>query len=352
MTADPLFEIEDRAIGPGEPTYVVAELSGNHRGDKERALDLVDAAAEAGADAVKLQTYTADTMTIDSDRDPFQIQGGTLWDGRTLYDLYEEAHTPWEWQPDLKDRAESHGLHCFSSAFDSSAVDFLEKMDVPAHKIASFEITHIPLIEKIARHGKPIIMSTGMATMAEIDEAVRTVRENGDLALALMHCNSAYPARPDEMNLRTIPHMSEAWDVPVGLSDHTLGSTSAVVAVTFGASMVEKHFTLDRADGGPDAEFSMEPDEFEEMVEQIRVAEKARGEVRYGPSEKEEDSLVFRESIFAVEDIEEGEELTEDNVDIIRPSEGIAPKFISHVLGSTAKQDIPRGRPLEWSLFT
>lgn len=349
MTSRPI-EIRARPIGPDYPTYVVAELSGNHNQSMDRARDLINAAAEAGADAVKLQTYKPETLTIDSDKEPFQVEGDNPWEDRTLWDLYEEAHTPWQWQPDLKDHAESRGLHCFSTPFDETAVEFLEKMDVPAYKIASFEITHIPLIQTIAKQGKPIIMSTGMATLEEIDEAVRTVRENGDPPLALLHCNSNYPAQPQEMNLRTIPHMSQAWDVPVGLSDHTLGSTSAVAAVTLGASIVEKHLTLDRDDGGPDAEFSMEPDEFADMVEAIRVAEDAVGEVTYGPTEGEEDSLAFRESVFAVEDIEEGEELTEENVDVIRPGYGLDPKHLDRILGRQARTGLESGTPLDWDL--
>lgn len=340
--------INGNRIGADESTYVVAELSGNHNQSQDRAFDLIDAAAEAGADAVKLQTYKPETLTLDSDKEHFRVEGDNPWQERTLWGLYEEAHTPWEWQPDLKDHAEAQGLDCFSTPFDNSAVEFLEKMDVPAYKIASFEITHLPLIQTIAEQGKPVIMSTGMATMAEIDEAVRTVRENGDPPLALLHCNSNYPAEPGEMNLRTIPHMSEAWNLPVGLSDHTLGPTSAVAAVTLGASIVEKHIILDRSDGGPDAEFSMEPAEFAELTDALRIAEEATGEVQYGPTEGEEDSLVFRQSIITIDDIEEGDEITLQNVDVIRPGYGLAPKHLPDILGRPASQDLERGTPLRW----
>jgi N-acetylneuraminate synthase len=342
------FIINGQPVGSGEPTYVVAELSGNHNQSKERALALIDAAAEAEADAVKLQTYKPETLTIDCEKEPFVVEGDNPWEDRTLWDLYEEAHTPWDWQPELKEYAEARGLDCFSTPFDESAVEFLKKMDVPAYKIASFEITHLPLIRTIAQQGKPVIMSTGMATMAEIDEAVRTARENGDPPLALMHCNSAYPARPEEMDLATIPHMMDGWDVPVGLSDHTLGPTSAVAAVTLGASMVEKHLTLDRSEGGPDAEFSMEPQEFSNMVDQIRLVEKARGRVRYGCSESEAESLLFRESIFAVKDIPKGGLLSSENIKVIRPGHGIEPKHIGEVQGSKAAEKIERGVPVTW----
>lgn len=342
--------IEDTPIGPGHGTYVIAELSANHLHDYERALRLIDAAADANADAVKLQTYTPDTITLDSDKPPFRRDADE--DHETLHDLYAEAYTPWDWQPDLKEHAEANGMACFSSPFDASAVEFLDKMDVPAYKIASFEITHLPLVRTIAQKGKPIIMSTGMATIGDIDEAIETIRDNGDPPVALLRCNSTYPARPSEMDLATIPHMIEAWDVPVGLSDHTLGHTSAIVAVTLGATLIEKHLTLDRADGGPDAAFSMEPHEFARMIEAVRTAEEAKGRIRYGPSEDEEDRLIMRQSLFAVQDIDEGEAFTEDNVRVIRPGHGLPPKFLEVVLGREARTRIEKGTPIRWSNIT
>lgn len=346
---DPL-PIAGRPVGPGHPAYVVAELSGNHNGDLETAKAIVRAAAEARADAVKLQTYTPDTLTIDSDAEPFRVTGGTLWDGETLYGLYAKAMTPWDWHPKLKDVAEDAGIDLFSTAFDLTAVDFLEEMGVPVHKTASFEIVDLELLAYMAEQGRPMIVSTGMSTDDEIDDAVRTVRDHGDPPLALLRTNSAYPADPSEMDLATIPDMQERWGVPVGLSDHTLGSASAVVAVALGACIVEKHITLDRSAGGPDAEFSMEPDEFAALVQDVRTAEQAVGDVRYGPTEGEEKSLVFRRSLFVVEDVAEGEELTRDNIRCIRPGHGLAPKHLEDVLGRRAARDIARGTPLNWDL--
>lgn len=346
----PELRIGDRPVGEGHPTYVVAEVSGNHDGSLSRARKLVEAAAGAGADAVKLQTYTPDTMTLDADLDAFRIEGGTPWDDRALYDLYAEAQTPWEWHAELFDLAADHGMDAFSSAFDPTAVDFLEELDVPVFKIASFEIVDVPLLTYTAGKGRPMIVSTGMSTLDEIDEAVRTVRDHGDPPLALLWCNSSYPAIPEEMHLRTIPDMRERWDVPIGLSDHTLGSATAVAAVALGASIVEKHITLDRSGPGPDAAFSMEPDDFKRMVEDIRVTEGALGEVRYGPTEREEKSLVFRRSLFVVEDVAAGDELTEDNVRCIRPGTGLHPRHLPDVVGRRAARDIARGTPLAWEL--
>lgn len=345
-----VLEIASRPIGLGHPTYVIAELSANHHQRLEEAVKLVHAAKEAGADAVKLQTYTPDTMTIQSDAEPFQIRGGTLWDGRTLYDLYGEAYTPWEWHPRLKEVAESLGLHLFSSPFDPTAVDFLERMGVPVYKIASFEVVDIPLIDRIARTGKPIIMSTGMASLAEIDEAVAAIRRAGNDQLALLHCVSAYPASAEEMNLATIPHLAQAFRVPVGLSDHTLGAAVSVAAVALGACIVEKHFTLSRATPGPDSAFSLEPAEFKAMVEAIRVVEKAVGAPDYGLTEGEAKSIVFRRSLFAVADVKKGEPFTERNVRSIRPAHGLPPKHLLEVLGRRAARDIKRGTPLSWDL--
>lgn len=347
----PHMQIGTRRIGPSEPVYIVAELSANHHRDFDRAVELIKAAKGAGADAVKLQTYTPDTLTIRSDRPEFRIGGGTIWDGRTLYDLYGEAYTPWEWQPRLKQVAEEIGLDFFSTAFDPTAVDFLEEMGVPAHKVASFEIVDIPLIEKMARTGKPVIISTGMATLAEIDEAVQAARSAGAGQIALLKCTSAYPASPEEMNLRTIPHMAETFGVPVGISDHTLGIAVPVAAVALGACIVEKHFTLSRDIPSPDSAFSLEPQEFKAMVQAIRETEKALGKVRYGASDKETKSLVFRRSLFVVKDMKAGEIFTEENVRSIRPGHGLPPKFLKDVLGRRASHDITRGTPLRWELI-
>jgi N-acetylneuraminate synthase len=344
------IEINDRRIGPGYPTYIVAEMSANHNQRFEKAVEIVKAAKEAGADAVKLQTYTPDTMTIDCDKEHFHIGEGTIWEGRNLYDLYEEAYTPWDWQPRLKDIANDLGLDLFSTPFDKTAVDFLEGMDVPVYKIASFENVDLPLLRKMAQTGKPIIMSTGMATLAEIDEAVRTVREVGGEQLALLKCTSAYPAPPEEMNLRTIPHLAEAFGVPTGLSDHTLGIAAPVAAVALGACIVEKHFTLSRDEPGPDSAFSLEPQEFKAMVEAVRTAEKALGQVHYAVGEREASSRVFRRSLFIVEDMEDGEVFTSKNVRSIRPGYGLHTRHLDDVIGRCATQAIERGTPLTWEL--
>jgi len=342
--------IGERRIGPERPVYFIAELSANHGQSYEQAVRLVRAAKEAGADAVKLQTYTADTLTIRSDRPEFRVCGGTLWDGRTLYDLYNEAHMPWEWQPKLKAQADELGLDLFSSPFDPTAVDFLESMGVPAYKVASFELIDLPLVEKIAGTGKPVILSTGMASLAEISDAVEVVRRVSDAGLALLKCTSAYPAPPDEMNLRTIPHLAEAFGVPAGLSDHTLGIAVPVAAVALGACIIEKHFTLSRAEPGPDSAFSLEPHEFRALVEGIRTAEQALGTVRYGLSGKDEASRVFRRSLYVVEDVRSGEPLTSANVRSIRPGNGLPPKFLPSVLGRRAAEDLAKGTPLSWNL--
>ena len=327
--------------------YIIAEVSANHNGSIERAEAIIRAAADAGADAVKLQTYTADTMTIPCDNEHFRIKG-TLWEGKTLHDLYQEAYTPWEWQPRLKELANDLGMDCFSTPFDVTAVDFLEKMDVPCHKVASFEVVDIPLLKKIASTGKPVIISTGMASLAEIDEAVTTLRENGTSDLALLKCTSAYPAPPEEANLRTIPHLAQTFNCVSGLSDHTLGSAVAVGAVAVGARIVEKHFTLARADGGPDGAFSMEPHEFKQMVQDIRTVEKALGTVCYDLTPKQKENKVFRRSLFVVKDMKAGEVFTEENVRSIRPGYGVAPKFLCDFLGRKATVSIPKGTPLSW----
>ncbi|MFN9720162.1 MAG: pseudaminic acid synthase, partial [Planctomycetota bacterium] len=309
---------------------------------------LVHAAAEAGADAVKLQTYTPDTITIKCDRSYFRIEEGTLWSGKILYDLYGEAFTPWEWQPELKILAEKLGMQCFSSPFDSTSVDFLETLNVPAYKVASFEIVDFPLLKKIGATKKPVIVSTGMATLAEISDAIDTLRQAGTTEIALLKCVSAYPAPPEAMNLSTIPHLSEAFGVPAGLSDHTLGITVPVTSVALGGTIIEKHLTMSRAVPGPDSPFSLEPHEFRDMVSAVRIAEKAVGAVTYGVGPSEVKSRAFRRSLFVVQDVRKGETFTEDNVRSIRPGHGMHPRHLPDVLGRIARHDISRGTPLTW----
>ncbi len=344
------IQIGDVWIGEGFPTFCIAELSANHGGDFERAVKIVKAAKDAGADAVKLQTYTADTITLASDKKCFRIAGGTLWDGRTLHNLYEEAFTPWEWQPKLKQVADDLGMQLFSSAFDDTAVDFLEQMNVPAHKLASFELVDIGLIRKMARTGKPLIMSTGMASEAEVDEAVRAARAAGAIEIALLKCTSAYPAPPEEANLRTIPELARRFDCPAGLSDHTMGIAVPVAAVALGACIVEKHMCLSRADGGPDSAFSLEPQEFKAMVDAVRVAEKALGSVRLAPGAREASGLQFRRSLFVVENVKGGDVFTRLNIRSIRPADGLHPRHLDEVLGQRAVCDIERGTALKWNL--
>lgn len=347
MTA---FSIGGRDVGTGCPVYIIAEMSGNHNHDYARAEAIVHAAKEAGADAVKLQTYTPDTITIDCDNEYFTIEG-TPWEGRNLYSLYGEAFTPWSWQPKLKKLADSLGLDLFSSPFDSTAVDFLEEMHVDAYKIASFELVDLPLIRKVASTGKPTLMSTGMATESEIEEAVQTFHQAGGKGLILLKCTSAYPAPPEEANLFTIPDMAKQFKVSTGLSDHTTGSAVAVAAIGLGACVVEKHMTLSRADGGPDAAFSMEPDEFKQMVDDIRVAEAALGEPFYGRTPKQEKSIVFRRSLFVVEAVQKGQAFTEKNIRSIRPGMGMHTRHYEEVLGKIARKKIERGTPLSWDLI-
>lgn len=339
------MRVAGREIGEGAAVYIVAELSANHNQDFQQAVRLVEAAKAAGADAVKLQTYTPDTITIDCDNDYFRVKG-TVWDGRNLYRLYGEAYTPWDWQPRLKTIANRLGLDLFSTPFDDSAVDFLEKMDVPAHKVASFELVDTELLRKVASTGKPVLMSTGMATFEEIEEAVATLRAAGCAQLALLKCNSGYPAPPDEMNLRTIPDLAARFGVPVGLSDHTLGIAVPIAAVALGACIIEKHFTLSRAIPGPDSAFSLEPAEFKALVEAVRVTERALGQVRYEPTKHEAASRLYRRSLFAVADIKTGEVFTNRNVRSIRPGHGLSPKYLAEVIGRRATRDIARGTPL------
>lgn len=347
---DLVIEIAGRKIGQGYPPYIVAEMSANHQQSFERAVEILKAVKECGADAVKLQTYTPDTITIDCRNEYFQIGKGTIWEGRHLYDLYGEAYTPWEWQPKLKEIAEDLGLALFSSPFDHTAVEFLEKMGVPAYKIASFELVDLPLIRRVAQTGKPIIMSTGMATLAEIDEAMHTAREAGATQIALLKCTSAYPALPEEMNLRTIPHLSAAFQVPVGLSDHTLGIAVPVAAVALGACIVEKHFTLSRTNPGPDSSFSLEPEEFKAMVNAIRTTEKALGKINYEITPEEDASRVFRRSLFVVKDMKAGEKFTEVNVRSIRPGYGLPTRYLSSIIGRKSGKNIKMGTPLSWDL--
>ena len=344
--------IGNRNVGHDNPVYIIAELSANHNQDFKQAVQLINAAKKAGADAVKLQTYTPDTMTIDCDNEYFRIGKGTIWEGRNLYELYKEAYTPWEWQPKLKEIAGDLGMDLFSSPFDKTAVDFLEKIDVPAYKIASFELVDLPLIQYVAATGKPIIMSTGMVTLAEIDEAVTTAKKAGCKEIALLKCTSGYPAEPGEMNLRSIPHMADTFGLPVGLSDHTLGIAVPVAAVSLGACIVEKHFTLSRKTPGPDSAFSLEPLEFTQMAEAIRVAEKALGSVCYETSEHEAASRIFRRSLFVTRDMHAGDVFTGDNLRCIRPGYGLHPRNIDEVLGKRASMDIKKGTPLARYLIT
>jgi len=346
----PRIQIGDRLIGEGLSTYVIAELSANHNQDFTQAVRIIEAAKLAGADAIKLQTYTPDTITIPSSQEYFRVSGGTLWDGKTLYDLYGEAYTPWEWQPKLKQAANDLGMDLFSSAFDATAVDFLERMGVPAHKVASFELVDIPLIEKMARTGKPLIMSTGMASIEEIEEAVSAARLAGATQIALLKCTSAYPARAEDMNLRTIPELAQRFQVPAGLSDHTMGVAAPVAAVALGASIIEKHLTLSRSTPGPDSAFSLEPEEFKAMVDAVRTAEKALGEVHFGLTEKEQASRRFRRSLFVVKEVKQGQLFDSENVRSIRPGDGLHTRHLKEVLGKRAARDIDGGTPLCWEL--
>lgn len=345
------FFINKRHIGEGTSVYIIAELSANHNQKFDNALELIKAAKDAGADAVKIQTYTPDTMTIDCENKFFKIGKGTIWEGKYLYDLYGEAYTPWEWHSELKQYANKLGLDFFSTPFDSTSVDFLEKLHVPAYKIASFEIVDIPLIRKIAQTGKPIILSTGMASVSEIDDAVQAIHEEGNNNIALLKCSSAYPALPEDMNLKTIPHMFALFGVPVGISDHTLGISVPVAAVALGACIVEKHLILSRSTLGPDSAFSLEPHEFKAMVDAIRATEKALGKVNYTVSDHEMASRVFRRSLFVVKDIKKGDIFTEENVRSIRPGYGLAPKYLRLIIGKKAKMDIKRGTPISIDLF-
>jgi pseudaminic acid synthase len=342
--------IQNRPVGENHPVFIVAELSANHCQGLDIAMKTIKAIKEAGADAVKLQTYTPDTITIDSTNEYFQIRQGTIWDGKTLYQLYREAYTPWEWQPEMKKVAAELGLICFSSPFDKTAVDFLEEMGVPAFKVASFEITDIPLIEYIASKGKPVIISTGIAHFSDIEEAVAVCRRTGNESIALLKCTSAYPAPYSEINLRTIPTLAEAFGVVTGVSDHTTSISVPIAAVCLGARIVEKHFILDRNLGGPDSSFSLEPHEFKEMVTGIRETEKALGKVSYELSTTVQKNRELCRSLFIVKDIKKGEVFTEDNLKSIRPGFGLHPRYLSNIYGKKAKADIRKGTPLGWDL--
>jgi N-acetylneuraminate synthase len=339
--------IDGRPIGPDFPPYVVAEMSGNHNGDINRAFALLEAAKAAGAYAVKLQTYTADTITIDHGGPGFVIEGG-LWGGRKLHDLYAEAHTPWEWHAPLFQRARDLGLSIFSSPFDFTAVDLLESLGAPAYKIASFELVDLPLVRRVATTGKPLIMSTGMAHLGEIQEAVAAAREAGCRDLILLHCVSGYPTAAEDSNLRTIPHLAQAFGVQAGLSDHTLGVAVSVASVALGATFIEKHFTLKRSDGGPDAAFSLEPDELKALVEGTQTAWAALGRVSYDLAPSERGNLQFRRSLYVVEDMAAGEVFTQANLRSIRPGFGLPPKHLPEILGRRASRALTRGTPLSW----
>jgi len=344
--------IGDHPIGPDHPPFVIAEMSGNHNQSLERALAIIDAIATTGAHAVKLQTYTADTMTLDIREREFVIDDPkSLWHGRSLYDLYEEAHTPWDWHPALFERARQHGLVCLSTPFDDTAVDFLESLDCPAYKIASFESTDTNLIRRVARTGKPIIVSTGMASLADIHQAVATIRAEGNDQIVLLKCTSTYPTNPSDSHLRTIPHLRDAFGVQVGLSDHTLGIGVPIAATALGATVIEKHFTLDRSDGGVDAAFSLEPDEMRALVEETARAHASLGSVAYGGSTNEQGSKQFRRSLYVVKDLDAGDVLTRENVRAIRPGFGLSPVDLERVLGLVVTCDVARGTRLSWSLL-
>lgn len=345
------FKIGEKGIGENDSAFIIAELSANHMNDFNIAVKTIEAMAEAGADAVKFQTFTPDTITIDCDNEYFQIKQGTVWDGQILHELYEDAYMPWDWQPKLKKIAEDLGLIVFSSPFDKTSVDFLEDMDVPAYKIASFEITDIPLIEYVASKGKPIIISTGIASLEDIELAVKTCLDAGNDKIALLKCTSSYPAPLEEINLNTIPDIKDKFGVVVGLSDHTVGCEVSTAAVALGAKIIEKHFILDRNMDGPDSEFSMEPKEFKQMVVSIRNVEKALGTVSYELSDKVKANREFSRSLFVVEDMKKGDMITEDNVRSIRPGFGLHPKYLKEILGKKVNKDLKRGTPFGLELI-
>ncbi len=345
------FKIGNKTIGEGAPAFIVAEISGNHNQDYNRAVEIIHAAKEAGADAVKLQTYTADTITIDCDDECFQINEGTIWDGTTLYKLYQEAYTPWEWQPRLKEEANKIGLECFSSPFDFTSVDFLEKMDVPAYKIASYEINDIPLIRKIAKLHKPMIFATGIAYPEDIERALSVCRQEGNEDIILLKCVSSYPTPYEAVNLNVIPTLAKTYDCLTGISDHTMGTIVSAGSIPLGSKMVEKHLTLKRSDGGPDSAFSMEPEEFKQMVKDIRILEKALGSSEYVLTDTQKLEHGGSRSLFVVKDIQEGEILTPENIRSIRPGNGLHTMYYEKVLGKKAKRFLKKGTPLAWELI-
>ena len=343
------IEVNGITIGDNSKPFIIAEMSGNHNQSLDRALELIDAAAEIGVDAIKIQTYTADTITINENTGLFRIDDKqSLWDGNNLYSLYEKAHTPWNWHPALFERAKELGIILFSTPFDETAVDFLEDLDNPIYKIASFENSHLPLLKKIAHTGKPVIMSTGMANLGQLEESVKVLKENGCQDLILLKCTSSYPASPENTNINTIPVMKQMFNCTVGLSDHTLGVGVAVASIALGARVIEKHFVLDRSEGGVDSQFSLEPTEFKLLVEEVNRAFLALGGVKFGPTKAEESSIRFRRSIYITQDIKQGETFTEENLRIIRPGDGLEPKFLSLFLGRNAKEDLQKGSPLTW----
>lgn len=344
--------INNRKISQDTSPFLIAEMSGNHNQSLERAIQIVEKAAASGADAIKLQTYTADTITIDSKNQEFRIcDQDSAWNGESLHDLYTKAHTPWEWHKSIFEEARRHGLICFSSPFDETAVDFLESLDTPAYKIASFENIHLPLISKAAQTGKPLIISTGMANIGEIEQAVHCAKESGCKELILLKCTSTYPASPESTNLNTIPHMMDLFKCQVGLSDHTMGHGVAVASVALGASVIEKHFTLDRSEGGVDSTFSMEPSEFKVLSRETNRAWKALGSIQYGPTEAERKSLQFRRSIYVIKDINQGEVFTAENIGIIRPGNGGPPSLFKHLINKKSRQSLAKGTPLTYDLL-
>ncbi|WP_019613212.1 pseudaminic acid synthase [Psychromonas ossibalaenae] len=344
------IEIDGKKIGPDHKPYIIAELSANHNGDINKALQTIEEAAKCGADAIKIQSYTADTMTINCDKDDFQIKGG-LWDGYKLYDLYQEAHTPFKWHSQLFAKAKEVGITLFSTPFDETAVELLESLDTPAYKIASFEMTDLPLIKRVAETGKPMIISTGMADYAEIKEAITTARKHGCNELVILHCISAYPAPYEQANLATIKDISQQFEVISGLSDHTLGTAVSIAAVTLGACVIEKHFTLDRNDKGPDSAFSIEPEELKQLVRDTEIAQQAIGLAGYERKPIEHASLTFRRSLYFVQDIKQGEIIAEAHIRRIRPGFGLAPKYYDQIIGKKCKQDIKRGTAVQWELI-
>jgi len=343
--------IDNYKIGLTHKPFIIAELSGNHNQSLDRALEIVEAAVESGAHALKIQTYTADTITLDIKTDEFFIKDkNSLWKGKSLYELYEEAHTPWEWHEPIMKRANDLGIICFSTPFDDTAVDFLDELDVPAYKIASFENTHLPLIKKVAATGKPMIISTGMATIAELDETVQTIRDAGCEQFVLLKCTSTYPASPENSNVLTIPHMRKLFNCEVGLSDHTMGIGAAVAAVAHGATVIEKHFTLCRTDGGVDSAFSLEPEEMKQLVIESERAWHSLGKITYGATKAEKGSLIFRRSLYIGKNMKEGDVLTKNNLRIVRPGLGLAPKYFEVILGRKVSCDVKKGTAVNWDL--